>query len=138
VDTRTLFVLREPRGLAAALAFYCGREHVGAHGAEADAIAAADVLIAQVGRYADLPTRVDALHAACHPVALDALDASGKLRWVSGEACLGFGKHNGKPLRQLVADVPDYLRWILGANFPDDTKLIIKEALAGRYPPPPA
>jgi DNA polymerase-3 subunit epsilon len=138
VDTRTLFVRREPRGLAAALAFYCGREHVGAHGAEADAQAAADVLLAQLSRYPDLDATVDALHAACHPVAEDALDASGKVRWVGGEAVLGFGKHTGKPLRQLAADTPDYLRWILKADFPADTKRIIGEALAGRYPEAPA
>jgi DNA polymerase-3 subunit epsilon len=71
-------------------------------------------------------------------VAEDALDASGKVRWVGGEAVLGFGKHTGKPLRQLAADTPDYLRWILKADFPADTKRIIGEALAGRYPEAPA
>jgi DNA polymerase-3 subunit epsilon len=138
VDTRTLFVLREPRGLAAALAFYCGREHVGAHGAEADALAAADVLLAQVARYPDLPATVGALHAACHPVAPDAVDAAGKVRWVGGEAVLGFGKHTGKPLRLLAADMPDYLRWMLNADFPADTKRIISDALGGRLPKAPA
>ncbi|MHC5210144.1 MAG: 3'-5' exonuclease [Planctomycetota bacterium] len=138
VDTRTLFVLREPRGLAAALSFYCGREHVGAHGAEADAVASADVLLAQIARYPDLPASVDALHAACHPVAPDAVDAAGKVRWVGGEAVLGFGKHTGKPLRQRAADTPDYLRWIMGADFPPDTKRIIGDALAGRFPAAPA
>jgi DNA polymerase-3 subunit epsilon len=138
VDTRSLFVLREPRGLAAALSFYCGRELVGAHGAVADAVAAADVLLAQIERYPDLPASVDALHAACHPVAADAVDAAGKVRWVGGEAVLGFGKHTGKPLRQLAADTPDYLRWMLAADFPADTKRIIGEALAGRYPEGPA
>jgi DNA polymerase-3 subunit epsilon len=138
VDARTIFTLRESRGLAAALQFYCGREHVGAHGAEADAIAAADVLLAQIGRYADLPLDIDALHEACHPVGADALDATGKIRWCEGEAVLGFGKHSGKPLRQLAAEVPDYLRWILAKDFPPDTKQIVAEALSGRFPAQPA
>jgi DNA polymerase-3 subunit epsilon len=134
IDARTIFTLRESRGLAAALQFYCGREHVGAHGAEADAIAAADVLLAQIDRYADLPTEVEALHSVCHPVSADALDTTGKIRWCEGEAVLGFGKHTGKPLRQLVAEVPDYLRWILAKDFPADTKQIVAEALSGRFP----
>jgi len=134
IDARTIFTLRESRGLAAALQFYCGREHIGAHGAEADAIAAADVLLAQINRYADLPTEVEALHSFCHPVSADALDTTGKIRWCEGEAVLGFGKHTGKPLRQLVAEVPDYLRWILAKDFPADTKQIVAEALSGRFP----
>jgi len=138
VDARTIFTLRESRGLAAALQFYCGREHVGAHGAEADAIAAADVLLAQIERYPDLPATIAELAAACHPVAADALDATGRIRWCEGEAVLGFGKHSGKPLRQLAAEVPDYLRWILAKDFPADTKQIVSEALAGRFPEQPA
>lgn len=138
VDARTIFTLHEPRGLAAALQFYCAREHVGAHGAEADAVAAADVLLAQLKRYTDLPLTIDALHAACHPVGADALDATGKIKWCEGEAVLGFGKHTGKPLRLLAAEVPDYLRWILAKDFPADTKQIVAEALSGRFPGQPA
>jgi DNA polymerase III subunit epsilon len=134
IDARTIFTLRESRGLAAALQFYCGREHIGAHGAEADAIASADVLLAQIERYGDLPLDVAALHAVCHPVSADALDTTGKIRWCEGEAVLGFGKHTGKPLRQLASEVPDYLRWILAKDFPQDTKQIVAEALAGRFP----
>ena len=49
---------------------YCGREHEGAHGAPADARAAADVLDAQVGRSADLPATPGGLHARLTDVEL--------------------------------------------------------------------
>ena len=39
----------EPRNLSAALRFYCGKEHDGAHDALADVEATADVLLAQLG-----------------------------------------------------------------------------------------
>ena len=134
VDAQMIFVQREPRSLTAALQFYCGREHVGAHGAQADAVATAEVLLAQLGRYNDLPDSMDGLHELCHRVSPDAVDESGKLRWCEGEAVIGFGKHNGKPLRLLAAELPDYLRWMLKADFPADTKQIVAEALSGRFP----
>ena len=37
----------DPRDLSAALRFYCGKEHAGAHDALADVEATADVLLAQ-------------------------------------------------------------------------------------------
>jgi DNA polymerase-3 subunit epsilon len=37
VDVQRIYHKREPRDLTAAVKFYCGRDHVGAHGAEADA-----------------------------------------------------------------------------------------------------
>ena len=44
LDVQRIFHGREPRDLAAALRFYCGRDHAGAHGALADAEATAAVL----------------------------------------------------------------------------------------------
>ena len=44
--------MMEPRTLAAAYKFYCGKQLVGAHGAEADALATYEVLEAQISHYA--------------------------------------------------------------------------------------
>jgi len=48
VDVQRIFHKKEPRDLSAALRFYCGREHEGAHEALADVQAPADVLLAQL------------------------------------------------------------------------------------------
>ena len=44
----------EPRTLTAAYRFYCNKELVGAHGAEADTRATFEILKAQVNRYEEL------------------------------------------------------------------------------------
>ena len=48
VDVQRIYHKMEPRDLTAAVRFYLGRDHVGAHGAEADAAATVDVLKAQM------------------------------------------------------------------------------------------
>ncbi len=134
VDSFTIFRTREPRDLGAAVSFYCGRSHEGAHRAVADAEAAADVLLAQLERYPDLPREVPALHDHLHPRDPSWIDAEGKLAWQCGEAVITFGKHRDKSLKELVEREADYLRWMLAKDFPDDTKAIIEAALGGRYP----
>src|ERR1019366_5995562 len=62
VDMQTIYFRKEPRDLAAAVRFFAGREHTGAHSALADVIASAEVLVGQFRRYADLPRDVAALH----------------------------------------------------------------------------
>jgi len=106
VDVQRIYHQRERRDLTAAVRLYAGREHEGAHGAEADVIATIDVL------------------------------EQGKLQWAGEELTLGFGKHRGKSLRALVKKERNYLEWILSSDFPADTKAILREALAGRFPDP--
>lgn len=65
VDVMAIFHKKEPRDLAAAVRFYLGREHAGAHGAEADVRAAAEVLDAQLACYEDLPRTVEELARWC-------------------------------------------------------------------------
>lgn len=52
VDAKDLFMAKEKRGLAEAVRFYLGREHVDAHSAASDAMATAQVIEAQAARYA--------------------------------------------------------------------------------------
>ncbi len=50
IDSYHIFCKHEPRNLTRALQYYCGRDHVGAHDALADAEATLDVLRAQLVR----------------------------------------------------------------------------------------
>ncbi|MEM6731166.1 MAG: hypothetical protein AAF658_06400, partial [Myxococcota bacterium] len=118
----------------AAYRLYCGKDLTDAHSAEADAVAAADVLLAQVERYADLPETVDALDAFCHPTQPNWVDPDGKIVWTDNGAALNFGKHKGKPLAEIARDNPDYLSWICGANFSETVASICRDALEGRFP----
>lgn len=134
VDSCRIFHRHEPRHLQAAVQFYCGKEHTDAHSAEADALASADILLAQVLRYDDLPADASGLDAYCHPIQPNWVDADGKLIWRESEACLGFGKHRNRALRVMAIEEPDYLAWISQANFSDKVRTVCRQALAGEFP----
>jgi len=134
IDAQRIFHLREPRTLAAALRFYCGKAHEDAHSAAADAEAAWEVLEAQCGRYPDLPRTIVELDRICNPRDPDALDEEGKLRWRDDEAIVAFGQKSGMTLRELAAKEPGYLRWMLNKDFSPEVKDIISNAIEGKFP----
>ena len=139
IDVMTIFHRKEPRDLAAAVRFYLGREHHSAHSAEADVLAAAEVLEAQLERYPDLPRDVTDLERVIRPEVLrEAADVSGKFVWKSGELVFTFGKHAGRMLRDVAREQKDYLEWILRNDFPSDARQIVEGALRGSFPEPPA
>ena len=137
LDAQRIFHTREPRDLSAALAFYCGHAHVDAHGAEGDVRATREVLLGQFQKYADLPTdmeEIDRLFNARDPFNAD---RTGRFRWVDGEVVVNFGKKKGARLRDLVKQDPGFLKWILKNDFPQDTRRLAENALAGIFPEPP-
>ncbi|RMG48904.1 MAG: 3'-5' exonuclease [Acidobacteria bacterium] len=135
VDAMRIFHMKEPRDLAAAYRFYCGKELEGAHSALADAEATLEVLQAQVERYPDLPDDIGGLDRLCNPGGDRFVEASGRIAWnEEGEAVLAFGKHRGTTLRQLVRERPDYLRWMLDKDFSPGVKRILRDALSGTFP----
>jgi DNA polymerase-3 subunit epsilon len=84
-----------------------------------------------------LPELLDAMRSA-HGLGLeemlvlsrrpDEVDRAGKLRCGrGGTVVFAFGKHRGEP----VAEHPDYAEWILGADFPRDTKRALRQVLDG-------
>jgi DNA polymerase-3 subunit epsilon len=137
-DAQRIFHKREPRDLTAALKFYCDEEIVDAHAAENDAIATLKVLQGEFRKYDDLPTDPDELDRLINERDPFNLDREGKLRWVDNEVTINFGKKKGEKVRDLVIDDPNYLKWILRGDFPRDTKEIIEDAIAGKWPAPPA
>ena len=140
VDVMTIFHRMERRDLGAAVRLYLGREHDGAHAARADVEATVGILEAQVRRYADLPETVEGLDAWCKAPPPGALDHGRRLVWTAGEAVVNFGPHRGRTLQDVAADpeARGFLRWILGKDFDDDVKGVVREALEGRFPEPPA
>jgi DNA polymerase III subunit epsilon len=127
VDVQSIYFAKEPRTLSAAVRFYCGKEHDGAHDAEADVRATVAVLKGQLERYADLGGTVDELHSLCFPEEL--VDFAGRLKKnAKGQTVWAFGKNKGKP----VKDDKDYAQWVMKSDFPPDTKRIIDEVLKGK------
>ena len=137
LDAQRIFHTREPRDLSAALAFYCGRAHVDAHGAEGDVRATREVLLGQFRKYPDLPTDLETIDRMLNPRDPFDADRSGRFRWVDGEVTVNFGKKKGARLRELVKQDPGFLKWILKNDFPQDTRRLAENALAGIFPEPP-
>ena len=137
IDAMRIFHLKEPRDLAAAVRFYCGRDHTEAHSSEDDARAAADVLQAQLERYGDLPRDVEGLHEVCTPVDPSWIDPDGKFRWSGSDAVIAFGPQKGRTLQDVAAAEPGFLEWMLKKDFSPETMQIVRDALSGRFPQPP-
>ncbi len=133
VDALAIYFEREPRDLTAALQFYRGREHNGAHSSEADTLASMDVLLGQLERYPDLTRELRELDQISAPRRVDEnwIDEHGLLIRANDEICLNFGKYRGVPLTQVKSEAPDYLTWILKGDFPDDVKAVIGESQTG-------
>ncbi|MCB0790539.1 MAG: 3'-5' exonuclease [Flavobacteriales bacterium] len=131
VDVQRIFHKMEPRDLSAAVRYYLGGELIGAHDALADVEATADVLLAQLERYPDLPADVDQLGEFSGDRDRSP-DPAGKLAFdASGNICLSFGKYRGWPLEQVGRNDPGYLQWLLTkAELPGSTLAVMKGALA--------
>ena len=129
VDVQRIYHKKEPRDLSAAVQFYCGRDHAGAHGAEADARATLDVLKAQLAKYDDLPRETAALDEYLVPRDPMNADRTGLLRWINGELCINFGKKKGVPLKELFLHERNWLSWFVRGNFETDARMIVQDLL---------
>ena len=129
IDAFAIYRERERRDLSAAVRHYLGREHVGAHGAVADARATLEIVHAQVARYADLAgLDVAALDLASGGRQPTWASDDGKVRWGDdGRATWGFGRLEGKP----VASDRGFAAWVLRNDFAADVKALVARVLAG-------
>ena len=138
VDVQRIYHKMEPRDLTAAVKFYLGRPHEGAHGAEADTAATLEVLKAQMMRYPGLPKTADEMDEYLVPHDPLNADRNGMLRWKNGELTVNFGKKKGESLTKLMLNEPNYLRWIVKGDFDSEVRMIVKDLLEnGRLPPAP-
>lgn len=123
IDACNIFKINEPRTLDAAVKFYLGREHTGAHGAEADTKATAEVFFQQLDKYrldGKTPAELALMSNYDKPI----LDVSGKFTTDSdGDIVFNFGKHKDIKAKTQKA----YLNWMLTGDFSPDTKVIAKQ-----------
>ncbi len=137
VDAQRIFHLMEPRNLSAAYKFYCNKELIGAHGAEADTIASLEVLNAQVQRYVGMVAKSDAGRDVVFANDVDMLhsltantnvDLAGRMIVNDkGEEVFNFGKHKGLPVLEVLKKEPSFYDWMLKGEFPLDTKRRLTE-----------
>lgn len=124
IDVQTIFHKMEQRTLAAALKFYCGKELLDAHSAEADTVATYEVLKAQLDHYEDLENNMKSL--ADFSARKKLADFAGFIAYnKKGEEVFSFGKHRGKIVEEVLEKEPGYYGWIQNADFPLYTKKVL-------------
>ena len=123
IDVQTIFHKMEQRTLAAAYRFYCGKDLLDAHSAEADTIATYEVLKSQLDRYPDLEN--DAKWLADFTERVPCADVAGLIAFdKSGREIFTFGKYKGKCVEDIFDQEPGYFSWIQTADFPEYSKKI--------------
>ena len=139
IDTQIIFHLMEKRTLSAAYKYYCDKELVNAHSAQADTIATYEVLLAQLERY-DGQEAEDSNGQKLGVVKSNSMDSLHKLfnskmvdlagRFVynhEGVEVLNFGKHRFKPVQDILKEEPGFYDWMMRGEFPMDTKRKLTE-----------
>ncbi len=121
IDVQTIFHKMEPRTLSAAYKFYCQKDLMDAHSAEADTMATLEVFLAQLDRYPDLPKDMKSLGEMSRYH--QSIDYAGCLiRNDKDEPVINFGKYKGRTLTSVFESDSSYYSWIQNAQFAQDTK----------------
>ena len=137
VDVQNIFHKMEPRNLSAAYRFYCEKELINAHSAEADTMATYEILKAQLDHYADVSFR-DRKGSVSQPIVNDIKALSDFSFGMNNVDLIGhivyneknvevfnFGKHKGKAVAKVLKDEPSYYDWMMKGEFPLSTKKVL-------------
>jgi DNA polymerase-3 subunit epsilon len=139
VDVQNIFHQMEQRTLKAAYQFYCDKQIINAHSAEADTRATMEVLLAQIAKYENkewedkkgnksipVVNDIEGLHKFTNlnrPV-----DFAGRMAYnEDGEEVFNFGKHKGKKVEDVFNIEPSYYSWMMQGDFPLYTKRKLEE-----------
>lgn len=124
VDVYRLEQKINSHSLAGSYTRYTGKILEGAHDAMADVRATIAVFENQLQLHTDLPKTPKELDLFVQGSRIRA-DVAGKLVYRDGILCWAFGKHKGEP----VTETRNYAKWVLGKDFPQDTKNILLSVL---------
>lgn len=144
IDAQVIYHLMEQRTLKAAYRFYCNRDLEGAHEALPDTMATYEVFMAMMERYegqevidakgVSLPkfeNDMESIHKFCNRNKF--ADLIGRFVYdEQGEVLFNFGKHSGKPVREVLQSEKGYYSWMMNGDFPLYTKKVltdVKESL---------
>ncbi|MBU4000195.1 3'-5' exonuclease [Patescibacteria group bacterium] len=128
VDSRIIYQHMVPRSLAATYRYYCGKEFNQSHTALGDVEVAAEILAKQLDKYSEIGDWgfINKIHQSPEN---SYVDSSRKFYWRHGRAHFAFSKYRGIALSEVAKVNPKFLKWILAADFSEETKTIVKKAL---------
>jgi DNA polymerase III subunit epsilon len=137
IDVQNIFHQMEQRTLSAAYRFYCNKELLNAHSAEADILATYEILLAQLDKYEQteltdkkgnkyipIVNDVQALHQ--FTCLTNNADLAGRIIFnEKGIEVFNFGKHKGRGVEEVLKAEPSYYSWMMNGDFPLYTKKIL-------------
>jgi len=126
VDVQHIFYTMEPRTLAAAYKFFCEKELVDAHSAEADISATIDVFLAQLNKYKNLGNTVESVLEVIGEEKI--VDYARRFGYDDkGVEIFNFGKYKGRAVGEVLKAEPQYYDWMMRGDFPLHTKQKLTE-----------
>ena len=131
VDVQKIFYQMEPRTLSAAYKFYCKKELLNAHSAEADVLATWEVLDAQLERYPQLGNSIESILKVIGEE--ESVDFARRMIIQEGKIIFNFGKHKGKQVEDVFRIERSYYDWMMQGDFPQHTKQKVTEILNKVY-----
>jgi len=127
VDVQNIFHKLEQRTLSAAYKFYCDKELINAHSAEADTLATYEILLAQINKYDEINNDVEFL-SKFSTRGNKSIDIAGFIKLNDeNKEIITFGKYKGRTIKDIYDENPGYFSWINQAEFPLYTKKILKD-----------
>ncbi len=124
VDVQNIFHKMEPRNLSAAYKFYCDKNLVNAHSAEADVTATYEILISQLERYQSIKPDVNFLHEYCN--SSRNVDLAGRIVYNDlKEEVFNFGKYKGRKVTDVFKTDAGYYDWMMKGDFSLQTKQVL-------------
>ncbi len=132
VDAFRLWQRCEQRTLQDAHRRFVGKGFDAAHSAAADVRATGNVLTGMMRDFQLADKNWQEISLVCFPEQASWVGPSRHICWSdAGEPVMGFGKHAGAPLHELAkSDNRNYLRWIIGSDFPPHVQQICSQAFA--------
>lgn len=127
LDPLNIWRRMRPRKLTDAYKKFCGKDLEGAHSAEADVKATAEVYSAMHKRFELDKLSIEELSAMSMPS--DWVGISHHIKWRNKTPVFSFGKGNGKPVWDFIQSDPSYARWMKNADFPPHVTEICDNAV---------
>lgn len=128
LDGVRLWQVLEPRTLKDGVKRWADQELEGAHDAMADVLGTEALLMGQL-KTGKFSRDIKKIHDELYPRKANMVDQARKFVLVNGKVCFNFGKNKGQPLLEHRS----YVEWMLGGNFPPETKKIARKVLDGTY-----
>lgn len=124
VDAQVIYHKMEPRNLSAAYKFYCDKDLINAHSAEADTLATFEILDAQVAKYEEIPNEIAGLSEISYHQKF--ADLAGFIAFDNEkQEIFTFGKYKGQRVKEVFQKDLGYYAWIQNSDFPLYTKKVL-------------